>query len=164
MQIREEKQADQLLIHHLTKIAFEPKAFSDGTEPDIIDRLRDNGDLTFSLVAVNNNDLIGHVAFSPVVIGPHTSGWYGLGPISVHPDIQRQGIGSSLINHGLDLLRNLNADGCALIGDPNYSSRFGFLSDGKVQYQDFPTEHVQWLSFGDIKPAGELVFSTAFDG
>lgn len=163
MQIREEQPADQRLIYHLTEIAFKPKSFSDGTEPDVIDRLRAAGDLTLSLVAENDTEIVGHVAFSPVVIGQLTEGWYGLGPVAVHPDQQRSGIGSSLIKQGLQMLRARGADGCALIGDPNYYSRFGFVSDGNVQYQELQSKHVQWISFSAVKPIGELVFRPAFD-
>jgi len=165
--IREELPADHAAIHHLTKIAFEPKKFSDGTEPDIIDKLRADGDLALSLVAEKNTDIVGHVAFSAVVIGPDATGkfthdWYGLGPIAVNPELQGTGIGSSLVQHGLQILREKDARGCALIGDPKYYSRFGFVSDGNVQYGDLPSEHVQWLSFGESQPAGELVFCPAF--
>jgi len=167
VQIREEKPADHATIHYVTKIAFEPKKFSDGTEPDIIDKLRADGDLTLSLVAENDTGIVGHVAFSPVVIGPDSMGkfthdWYGLGPIAVHPEEQRKGIGSSLVNQGLQMLRKKDASGCALIGDPKYYSRFGFISDGLVRYGDLPAEHVQWLSFDESQPAGELVFCPAF--
>ena len=106
---------------------------------------------------------MGHIAFSPVSIGQHLTGWYGLGPVSVDPEHQRKGIGSALINEGFKKLKERHANGCALIGDPNYYSRFGFLSDGKVQYQDVPGKNVQWISFGEIIPTGELVFCPAFD-
>lgn len=162
MQIREEKPADFPLIHRLTEIAFEPMAFSDGSEPGIIDRLRAAGDLKLSLVAEEDSELVGHVAFSAVVIGEFAMGWYGLGPVTVHPDHQRKGIGGVLIKHGLQMLRDKNAEGCALVGDPNYYSRFGFISDGNVQYEDLPSKYVQWMSFGDTKPLGEILYPPAF--
>ena len=162
--IRKEQPADYDLIFCLTQTAFEPKAFSDGTEANVIDRLRTSGDLTISLVAESDTDLIGHVAFSPVQIGQFSTGWYGLGPVSVHPDHQLKGVGSALIEKGLTQLRERDADGCALIGDPNYYSRFGFVSNGEVQYNDVHHKNVQWISFGKLRPAGKLVFSSAFDG
>jgi len=162
--IRTEQAADTGAIHRLTQLAFEPKAFSDGTEADVIDRLRANGDLTLSLVALVNAEIVGHVAFSPITIGEFTDNWYGLGPVSVHPDHQYNGIGSALISEGLKILQNQNAEGCALIGDPKYYSRFGFVSNGEVSYSDVPSHIVQWLSFGEQTPAGALIFNTAFDG
>jgi len=118
--------------------------------------------------AINNNVLVGHVAFSPVSIdvvdgvGSGTNRWYGLGPVAVLPELQRKGIGSALINKGLNILRNMGADGCALIGDPNYYNRFGFISDGNLHYENVADKNVQWLSFNNVRPSGQLVFSPAF--
>jgi len=160
--IRVEQPADSKIIYRLTQIAFEPKAFSDGTEADVINRLRDAGDLTLSLVAELNSEIVGHVAFSPVTIGQFANDWYGLGPVSVHPDHQLTGIGSALIIEGLKRLQERGAEGCALIGDPKYYSRFGFVSNGEVTYSDVPNHIVQWLSFGEQRPIGELIFHDAF--
>jgi len=161
--IREEQPKDCALIYRLTEIAFKPMPYSDGTESDVIDKLRASGELTLSLVAEISAEVVGHVAFSPVEIGQFKSGWYGLGPVAVHPDEQRKGIGTSLIKHGLKMLRSMDANGCALIGDPNYYSRFGFLSDGRVHYENLSDELVQWISFSKIQPSGELLFRPAFN-
>jgi putative acetyltransferase len=161
--IRAEKPADSKIIYRLTQMAFEPKAYSDGTEADVIDKLRASGDLTLSLVAQVNTEIVGHVAFSPVTIGEFNDDWYGLGPVSVHPDHQLKGIGSALIDEGLKILQAKSAAGCALIGDPKYYSRFGFVSNGKVSYGDVPSHIVQWLSFGEQVPSGALIFNAAFD-
>lgn len=63
MLVRHETPADFDAIHDLTSIAFKPMPFSDGTEADIIGTLRADGDLTISLVAEENSEIIGHVAF-----------------------------------------------------------------------------------------------------
>jgi len=163
MEIRSEEPTDISAIHRLTTDAFAQKSFSDGTEPVVIDDLRAAGDLTLSLVALEDKVLVGHIAFSPIRASNVTKGWYGLGPISVLPELQRIGIGSSLIKEGLQILRNLDANGCALIGDPKYYCRFGFESDGNLHYGKVPDEHVQWISFSDQRPTGQLVFCPAFD-
>ncbi len=162
MIIRGEQAGDISPIHRLTAEAFAPMSFSDGTEPDVIDALRAAGDLTLSLVAIKDQALVGHVAFSPVNISGVNKAWYGLGPVSVAPELQRRGIGTALINEGLTLLRGMGADGCALIGDPAYYSRFGFVSDGNLHYKAVPDKNVQWLSFNGVHPTGQLVFSPAF--
>lgn len=92
MIIRSEQVEECSAIHQLTATAFAPKAFSDGTEPDIIDALRAAGDLTLSLVAIKDQILVGHVAFSPVCIDGVNKTWHGLGPVSVKPELQRQGV------------------------------------------------------------------------
>ena len=99
--IRPEKPGEESTIHDLTQKAFAPKAFSDGTEGAIIDKLRANGDLTLSLIALKDDQIVGHVAFSPVKISHATGDWYGLGPVAVTPDLQKTGIGTKIITKGL---------------------------------------------------------------
>ena len=105
MIVRDEIAADVEAIRKLTAEAFAEIAYSDGCEPVIIDRLRAAGALTLSLVAEDDAAVIGHVAFSPVTISGETGDWYGLGPISVLPARQGQGIGSALVRAGLDRLK-----------------------------------------------------------
>jgi putative acetyltransferase len=162
--IRPERPGDEQVIHDLTVAAFAPMSYSDGTEAPIIAKLREDDDLTLSLVAVDDTGIIGHVAFSPVAFGVEAGGgWFGLGPISVRPDCQRQGIGSALVNEGLAMLRARGARGCVLIGDPRYYGRFGFRSHGRLRYQDVPAEYVQFLSFDGTTPSGDVIFAPAFE-
>src|SRR5690606_5515177 len=129
MIVREERPDDVDPIRALTTRAFAGMAFSDGSEPAIIDRLRAAGALTLSLVADMEGTVVGHVAFSPVTISDGSIGWYGLGPISVEPSMQHAGIGSRLVNEGLVRLRARDAAGCVLLGEPAYYRRFGFAAD-----------------------------------
>lgn len=163
VEIMPEKSGDEQAIHDVTAVAFEPMSYSSGTEASIINQLRKDGDLTISLVALKAGEIIGHVAFSPVTVAGVNNGWIGLGPVSVHPDFQGRGVGSKLINQGLSQLKSDGAQGCALIGDPNYYNRFGFKSDGNLSYGEVPSRNVQWLLFGDAVAKGELKFSPAFD-
>lgn len=163
MIIRPEQSGDEQTIHDLTIAAFKTTPYSSGSEAPIIAGLRKGGDLAVSLVAVRGEDIVGHVAFSPVTIGVESGGWYGLGPISVRPDIQRQGIGSALIEEGLSILRAKEAKGCVLVGDPAYYRRFGFRSYDNLSYQEVPTQYVQLLSFHSEPATGEVKFSPAFN-
>ncbi|GLS33157.1 putative acetyltransferase [Mesorhizobium albiziae] len=162
MLIRYETPADFDAIHELTSIAFKSMAFSDGSEADIIRALRADGDLTISLVAEENGEVIGHVAFSQVTIDGSHGGWFGLGPIAVKPELQRQGIGKALIAEGLRLLEERGASGCALIGNPEVYSRAGFASDGQLKYQDVDTKFVQRIVLRGPAPSGALKFAPAF--
>lgn len=163
MRIRTEQPADDAAIHELTFAAFEPMPFSSGTEAPIIRALRRSGDLTLSLVADEDGEIVGHVAFSPVTIdGVHT-GWFGLGPISVRADRQRQGIGRALIARGLELLRERDAAGVALIGNPDIYGRVGFESDGLLAYGNLDRRLVQRLVLSGPPPRGELKFAPGFD-
>ena len=120
MIIRKETTSDIDAITQVTIAAFKTLPISNHTEQFIIKALRAAGALTLSLVAEINNRVVGHVAFSPIIISDGTKDWYGLGPVSVSPDYQKQGIGKSLVNEGLSLLKDMGGKGCALVGDPNY--------------------------------------------
>ncbi len=126
MIIRKETIAGIEAITQVTIAAFETVQVSNQTKHFIINALRAAGVLTISLVAENDGQVIGHIAFSPVTISDGATGWYGLGPVSVLPEYQKQGIGKSLVNEGLSQLKKLGAQGCALVGDPNYYKQFGF--------------------------------------
>jgi putative acetyltransferase len=162
MRIRNEAPGDEAAIRALTEAAFAPVEMSDGSEPQIVDRLRLSGDLVLSLVAEENDGIVGHVAFSPVTVSDAEGQWFGLGPLSVHPDRQRAGIGRQLIEEGLERLQSLGAAGCVLLGDPDYYGRFGFASPGDLTYGDVPTRYVQALSFDDKRARGEVRYSSAF--
>ena len=163
MEIRPEAPNDYENIYALTKAAFDPMPFSDGTEADCIKKLRADGDLKVSLVAQKHGRLIGHVAFSPVFVSRASGAWFGLGPVSVWPELQGAGIGSALINEGLAILKQTKALGCVLIGDPNYYRKFGFVGDGRIAYRELPKEIVQWFAFGETKPTGTLKFSPGLE-
>lgn len=162
MMIRDEQPGEEARIHELTKQAFAPIEMSDGSEPMVVDRLRADGDLTLSLVALEGERIVGHVAFSPVTLSAADGAWYGLGPISVHPDSQRSGIGRQLIETGLDRLRARDAAGCVLLGDPAYYARFGFTAPGDLTLGEIPAEYVQALAFGDIPAKGEIRYAPGF--
>lgn len=160
--IRAERPGDEDVIHDLTQAAFAPMSYSSGTEGAIIRALRARGELTLSLVATENDRVIGHVAFSPVTIDGHYDDWFGLGPISVRTDRQKQGIGHTLIREGIHQLKALGAKGCALVGDQAVYKGVGFVSDGQLTYQGVPDTYVQYLTLSGHAPHGVLTFSEAF--
>ena len=163
MIIRDERPGDEARIYEVTKTAFAPMPYSDGNEQDCVNQLRADGDLTVSLVAEIDDVIVGHIAFSPVFFDGVIDSWYGLGPVSVWPDLQKQGVGKALIEAGLEEIKKLGAKGCVLIGDPAYYHRFGFIADGRITYRDLESKYVQWLSIGTEKPSGNLVYSPGLE-
>ncbi len=162
MIIRKETSSDIAAITQVTISAFKTLPISNHTEQFIIRALRAAGALTLSLVAEIDQQVIGHIAFSPITISDGTDGWYGLGPISVLPIHQKQGIGTSLINEGLSLLKNMGGQGCALVGDPNYYRRFGFQNIPGLIHEDVPQEFFLALPFIEKIPQGIVVFHEGF--
>jgi putative acetyltransferase len=163
MQIRLERPADATTIHALTDAAFKGMPFSDNTEAKVIEALRAAGALTLSLVATQGDDIVGHVAFSPVTINGAAGDFYGLGPVSVWPDRQRAGIGQALIREGLRRLQSVGAGGCVLLGDPAYYARFGFETDPHLRHPGAPAWAFQCLTLTGDRPRGEVSFHPGFD-
>lgn len=164
LRIEPERPGDANEIRRITTAAFAPMPFSDGDEARVIDALRAAGALSVSLVAISaEGELVGHIAFSPVRIDGRAGDWYGLGPVSVAPDRQRQGVSSALIANGLERLRDLRAAGCVLLGNPDYYCRFGFVSEPELTYRGRPNRYFQRLVLRGPAAQGDASFHPAFD-
>jgi putative acetyltransferase len=162
MIIRNETASDFDAITEITIAAFRTLAISNHTEQFIINSLRAADALTISLVAEIDGRVVGHIAFSPVTISDGSIGWYGLGPVSVLPEYQKQGIGKSLVNKGLSMLKELDGRGCAVVGDPNYYERFGFRNIPELVHEGIPQEVFLVLPFTENIPQGIVVFHEGF--
>lgn len=161
--IQEAQPTDYFSVYQIIKEAFINHPHSDHTEQLIVERLRQNGQLTSSLVAKSQAGLIGYIAFSPVTIDSQHRGWYGLGPVAVAPAYQRAGIGQALIRQGLAMLNAHHARGCVVAGDPAYYGRFGFKPEPTLVVDGIPPEYFMGLSFGDsMLPSGLVQYSPAF--
>jgi putative acetyltransferase len=160
--IRNETDADIDAITEVTIAAFKTLEVSNQTEHFIIQALRAAKALTVSLVAEMDGRVIGHIAFSPVTISDGTRNWYGLGPVSVLPEYQRQGIGKALIQEGLSRLKDLNAQGCCLVGRPDYYKKFGFKNMPGFVHEGVPPEVFLALTFDGHIPQGTVAFHKGF--
>lgn len=118
--IREERSDDVAAIRDVNN-----RTFGQQQEANIVDALRANGAALLSLVATLDHEVVGHIMFSPIIVGEGTMG-AALAPMAVVPDVQRRGIGGKLIEAGV---RKLEAAGCPFIivlGHAEYYPRFGF--------------------------------------
>jgi putative acetyltransferase len=108
--------------------AVEEAAFARRTEAALVDMARQRGRSALSLVALQEDRLIGHVLFTPMTLEPPCPGLQGLGlgPIAVLPEYQKTGVVSRLMQAGLEHVRRLGVGFVVLLGDPAYYSRFGF--------------------------------------
>ena len=163
MKIRNERLDDILAIEAVTQAAFLNAAHSSHTEHFIVNQLRKDHQLTLSLVAEEQQEIIGHVAVSPVRLSSGEVGWYGLGPISVLPSKQGLGIGTQLMQAALQALKNIGATGCVLLGDPHYYARFGFQVFPDLNLADVPKEYFQAITFANSLPKGNVQYSAAFN-
>jgi putative acetyltransferase len=105
------------------------QAFGQTEEGAIVDRLRKRNALTISLVATRDDKVVGHIAFSPVVIESQCLSFeaVALAPMAVLPAHQRKGIGSQLVRSGLEESRRLGHEVVVVLGHPDYYPRFGFV-------------------------------------
>mgnify|MGYP001024836177 CR=1 FL=1 len=160
--IRSETENDVDAITAVTVAAFKSLEISNQTEQFVIEALRAARALTISLVAEVDGHVVGHIAFSPVTMPDGAGNWFGLGPVSVLPEYQRQGIGKALIREGLSRLRDLHAQGCCLVGHPGYYRQFGFENAPGLVLEGAPAEVFFALAFDGSSPQGAVTFHEAF--
>ncbi len=139
IKLRPEKQEDQKEIFDLNH-----EAFGDVSEARLVDTLRAQGQHEVSLVAVSQEEVIGHLLMSPVSItGCENFKIAGLAPMSVKPDYQRKGVGGQLVREGLSISQGLGYEAVVVLGHPDYYPRFGFepaVNFGISSEYDVPEE------------------------
>ncbi|GAB2601317.1 N-acetyltransferase [Ramlibacter solisilvae] len=160
--IRNETPSDAAAIEAVTIAAFLTAPHTSHTEQFIVGALRDAGALTMSLVAELDGVVVGHVAVSSVSVTDGSSGWFGVGPLSVLPKHQGRGIGSLLMHEALQLLRERGAAGCVVLGDPAYYKRFGFRTEPTLLLPSVPPEYFQAVAFQSAPPCGTVAYHEAF--
>jgi putative acetyltransferase len=125
--IRSETPQDHQSVHRVNELAFGQR-----NEADLVDALRQKARPYISLVAVLDDQVVGHVFFSPVSIESEEQTFMamGLAPLAVLPEYQNQSIGTRLVWEGLKECKQLEHDVVVVLGHPRYYPRFGFEPAG----------------------------------
>lgn len=137
-------------------------AFPSTLEAELVERLRRDGDAEIELVAERNGRLVGHILFSPVK-GPLLA--LALAPLSVHPEDQRSGIGSALIEAGHQAARSGGWSASFVLGEPAYYARFGYSAQLAEPFSSpYSGPFFQMLELTSPQPAssGEIRYAPAF--
>lgn len=129
MTIRPEMPDDAAAIRRVHEASFPSAA-----EADLIDDLRASGRLFVSLVAEEDGEVIGHVAFSPVTAGAAQG--VGLAPLAVLPKARRRGAGAALVMAGLQACERRDIGFVVVLGDPEFYGRFGFRAASEWGLRD----------------------------
>jgi len=159
MIIRQETKEDINDIRSLNE-----QAFGQPLEAKIIDKLRNNCDNLLSLVATKNNEIVGHILFSPAEIVGHRGIIRGMGlaPMAVLPEMQRQGIGTQLVKTAIKSLSKMRCPFIIVLGHPEYYPQFGFekasLYGIKCQWEGIPDDAfmILWLDKSTMSPVSGL--------
>jgi putative acetyltransferase len=122
MLIRTEEERDRAAVDAVIAAAFERPL-----EADLVDVLRQQAQAVISLVAENDQIVVGHILVTPVSLTGHADlKIAGLAPLAVAPNHQRKGIGTALVRAGLEQCKQLGFGAVAVLGHPEYYPRFGF--------------------------------------
>ena len=122
MNIRAETDKDKTAIYKINQSAFETSA-----EAELVDKLREQANPIISLVAEQDEIVVGHILFTPVSLINHPElKIMGLAPMAVSPEFQRRGIGVALVQAGLEQCKKEEFGAVVVLGYKNYYPRFGF--------------------------------------
>ncbi len=121
--IRRERPGETSAVRRVNEQAFGQRA-----EADLVDALRQRDEFLISLVAIEDEQVVGHILFSPVTVQSDRASWsaMGLGPMAVLPQHQGKGIGSQLVEVGLEECRKTGHEVVVVLGHPEFYPRFGF--------------------------------------
>jgi len=172
--IRNENANDYSIDEELTREAFWNIHTLGCDEHFILHNLRNSKDfipeLTF--VAQNAKKIVGHIAYSRGVVRDETGAEnevISFGPLSVLPNYQKQGVGSTLIHHTTNLARDIGYPAICIYGDPRYYSRFGFRCAEKYGIKTADDKFAVALQVLELKVgalrsiSGKFIESHAFE-
>ncbi|MFI3226837.1 MAG: N-acetyltransferase [Clostridia bacterium] len=167
MIIRQEVAEDYAEVYNIVKIAFSFAEHCDGNEQDLVCKLRKSESFVpeLSLVAVDGDNIIGHIMFTTAKICETTV--LALAPLSVLPEYQKQGVGSKLVLEGHKVAKSLGYQLCVVLGSEIYYPKFGYtqaLKFGITAPFDVPSENFMAIALDENfqKISGVLQYAKEF--
>lgn len=170
IKIRREKQGDFREVFELNHIAF-----GQDNEAKLVDALRIN-QIAFvpelSIVATDNNKIVGHILFSKISIKDDKGNLnesLGLAPMAVRPEYQKCGIGGQLIRKGFEVAKELGFKSVIVLGHEHYYPKFGFQPADKWKIKapfDVPSNvfmAIELATDGLTNISGTVVYPKEFE-
>ena len=167
LEIRQENIKDYEEVYHVIKTAFETAEHSDGNEHDLVVTLRKSNNFIpkLSLVAIEDNKIVGYILFTKIKIGQFEE--LALAPLGVLPEYQHQGVGSKLIEEGHKIAKNLGYHYSVVLGSEKYYPKFGYIP--AIQYGikapfDVPSENFMAIKLNDnnVNVSGIVEYAKEF--
>ena len=167
-EIRKENKNDYNEVYNVIKKAFETAEHSDGNEQDLVVILRKSEAFIpeLSLVAVEENKIVGYILFTKIKIKDNIE--LALAPLAVLPEYQRKGIGKKLIETGHNIAKNLGYHYSIVLGSENYYSKMGYIP--AIQYGikapfQVPDENFMAIKLNDtnIEIKGTVEYAKEFE-
>jgi putative acetyltransferase len=154
--IRNEREGDYRAVEVVVREAFWNLYVPGCAEHCIVHNLRKSGDFIPELdfLAEKEGQIVGQIVYSRGVIRDKEGGEnkvISFGPVSVLPAFQKQGIGSSLITHTINLARDMGFFAICIYGDPRYYSRFGFRCGEKYEVKTADDKYAVALLVLELK-------------
>ena len=167
LKIRQENKNDYEEVYNVIKKAFEVAEHSDGNEHNLVIALRKSNNFIpeLSLVAINDNKIVGYILFTKIKIGKYEE--LALAPLGVLPEYQRQGIGSELIKEGHKIAKKLGYHYSIVLGNEKYYTKFGYVPAIKYEIKspfDVPSKNFMAIKLNDtdIKIHGIVEYAKEF--
>lgn len=154
LEIRKETKRDYEEVYNVIKIAFESAEHSDENEQDLVVALRSSSKFIpeLSLVAIQDNKIIGYILFTKIKIGEYEE--LALAPLGILPEYQKQGIGTKLIEQGHKIAKKLGYHYSIVLGSEKYYTKFGYIPASQYGIKapfEVPNENFMAIKLNDFE-------------
>ena len=159
LNIRQEKPSEAAAREALLDAAYGPVRFTKPSQRLRAGRAPAPG---LSFVATEDGRVIGSIRLWEVTAGSDRTALL-LGPLAVHPDCRKRGIGGALMRHALRVAGKRGHAAVLLVGEPAYYGRFGFAATPALVYPGVPPQYFQALLLNGTMPSGTVAYHAAFE-
>lgn len=158
--IRHARPTDHAAIRSLVQAAF-----GQADEADLVEALRESGDVMFELVEEDAGEVVGHILYSRLW-ADSVNLYAALAPLAVRPERQRSGVGKRLTLASIETAKDFGAHAVIVLGHPDYYPKFGFNREAaarvKSPYSDNPAFMALALEDGALDHPVLIAYPTPF--